>query len=129
VSVPPTVLVVEDDADVRDVVLLVLNLNGFDARGAADGAEAWQRLSDGLRPNVVLLDLRMPNMDGADLARRIQGHGELHATPLVVMSGEIHGRQEAADLGVHAFLEKPVGMHDLLETIRRSLPRPATGAT
>jgi two-component system response regulator FixJ len=119
----PPVFLVEDDAAVRDALLLLLRAEGFQARGFATGSDFLERLpADPVA--CVVTDLRMPGIDGAEVVRRIiEKHGE--AWPVVVITG--HGDiASAVDLmktGVVDFIEKPFEPHRLLETVKGCVDR------
>ena len=80
------VLVVEDDAALREIYAGALRGYGHDVRTAADGAEALQRLENGWAPCVVFLDLRMPGMDGWELSRRLRDDERWKDLPVVVVA-------------------------------------------
>jgi chemosensory pili system protein ChpA (sensor histidine kinase/response regulator) len=82
------VLVVDDDASVRDLFADVLEETGHRVAFARDGIEALARLRDGELPCVVLSDLRMPRMDGFELARAIADDAQLSSVPVVVLTGD-----------------------------------------
>jgi CheY-like chemotaxis protein len=113
------VLIVDDDADFREALALVLNLEGFQTAGAEDGAKALHFLGEGLRPDLILLDLRMPNVDGATFLRQLHAEGNGATPPVVVLSGEAKGQEESSALGAEGFLPKPVEMAELFATVHR----------
>src|SRR5690242_4197641 len=84
----PVVLVVDDNDDARDLVVHWIEANGFRAVGASDGLEAVACLSRGLRPVLIVLDLRMPRMNGWEFLRWLKRQSELSAVPVVVTSAE-----------------------------------------
>jgi response regulator NasT len=105
-EVPPRVLVVDDDDEVRETLAEMLRAYGFDVVGdAADGSEVAP-LAERLSPDVVLMDLRMPNTDGITAARQI--HRRLPNLPVVILSAyDDPGLREAgADAGVYCYLIK-----------------------
>lgn len=83
-----SILVVDDEPDVRDLFVDALEEAGHHVELAADGAQALTRLRDGAAPCVVLSDLRMPRMDGFELSRAVGRDPELAAIPVVVMTGD-----------------------------------------
>ncbi len=113
------ILVVDDDVDIVEMITLLLDLHGYRALGESSATTALRRLQEGLRPALMLVDLRMPGLDGAELIRAVHGDAALARTPIAILSGEIHCRQEAVSLGVEACLTKPVELEDLLATARR----------
>jgi CheY-like chemotaxis protein len=119
------VLVVDDDAAFRELVsdLLVVDV-GVDVAVATDGADALTQMR-GLRPALVLLDLRMPNIDGFEFCRRVQADPALAGTPVVVITawGDAEEmRSKASEAGCAGFLAKPFGLEELLSVVSRWLP-------
>jgi two-component system response regulator MprA len=125
-SPSPNVLIVEDDDDIRDMVDLLLTSRGYRVANAADGVEALALMEDGLNPDLILLDLMMPRMDGEELVRQLRVAGRLDGIPLVVMSGHHSVHDKARELAAAASLPKPVELTTLLETVAR-LIRPRSG--
>ncbi|MFT3766396.1 MAG: response regulator [Minicystis sp.] len=112
------VLVVEDDTDVREILVEILEEHGYHATPAANGLEALQRLRDeGMRPRLILLDLMMPIMDGRTFRREQRRDPALADIPVVVLSAylDVHGLVE--DMAVQRFLEKPVDLDQLLRVV------------
>lgn len=115
------VLLAEDDPDVRDGLRATLELTGYRVVTANNGAEALEYLRHGAHPSLVILDLRMPIMDGWAFLRERNSDPELRALPVIVLTGElgIEARLEAA----HAsYLKKPVRPERLIEIIERAVP-------
>ncbi len=112
------VLVIEDDADVREALRPLLETAGHQVTESVDGAEAMARLRGGLRPSMILLDLMMPNMDGWQFMDAIRGIPALRDVPIVVVSayGSAAGVRGA---GAADYVRKPVEPDQLLETIDR----------
>jgi CheY-like chemotaxis protein len=112
-----TVLVVEDDDDLRDVVLQTLERNGFSVAGVRDGQEALDWLAKEPLPNLILLDLMMPRMSGWEFRRRQLADARFAGVPVVVMTAT-HTLDEAA---IHAddILRKPLSFAALVKTIKR----------
>ena len=111
------VLIVEDDAELRDMMAQLLTLEGFAATAVANGREALEYLGRGNRPDIILLDLMMPVMDGWEFRRKQQSDPALAAVPVVVLSALDHRR--AAEVDAVAFLKKPLDFDRLLELVRR----------
>ena len=114
-----TVLVVEDDSDLRGAMLDVLESSGFDAVMAANGREALEALHDRCEPALILLDLKMPVMDGFEFRRRLLDSPGLSAIPVVVVSGDSKARNQARGLGSAPSLMKPFGVEDLLRIVSK----------
>jgi len=110
------VLIVEDDADLREMMAQLLTLEGFKATTVANGREALQYLGNGAKPEVILLDLMMPVMDGWEFRRRQQADPQMSRVPVIVLSALDQGR--ATGLAPNAFLKKPLDFDRLLELVR-----------
>lgn len=119
----PTVLVVDDDADVRASLAEALADAGFRPLQAENGREALRRLEDGARPDVILLDLMMPVMDGWALREALLAAPALASIPVVVFTAHGITPEQAAPLRAQALLRKPVGLQQLLDTLARVLGR------
>lgn len=113
-----TVLVVDDDYDLRETLRDVLEDEGYLVQTAANGQEALDCLHDGSAPEVVLLDLMMPVMDGWHFLDELQRDSALADIPVVVMSAS---QDRGRGLGNTAFLSKPLDYHTLVATVARSL--------
>lgn len=111
------ILIVEDDADLREMMAQFLTLEGYRAEAVANGRDALEYLHRGGRPDVILLDLMMPVMDGWEFRRRQREDPALASLPVVVLSALDQAR--AVDLGGTAFLKKPLDFDRLLELVRQ----------
>ena len=114
------VLVVEDDPDVREVVLEYFELMGVAAVGAENGRAALEVLGRGLIPSVVLTDLAMPDMDGVSLIRALRQSPAYARVPVVVASAM--GSRGLAGLDVHAVFGRPVEVQRLVAELRTLAP-------
>ena len=117
-SAVPTVMVVDDSVTVRKVAGRFLERQGFNVITARDGVEAMELLQD-QRPDVMLLDIEMPRMDGFEVARRVKGNEDLNHIPIIMITsrtGEKH-RERAMALGVEQYLGKPYQEDVLLASI------------
>ncbi len=110
------VLIVEDDADLRDMMAQLLSLEGLNAVTVANGREALEYLQSADRPDVILLDLMMPVMDGWEFRRRQQADPAVSGVPVIVLSALDPSR--AADVNANAFLKKPLDFDRLLALVR-----------
>jgi len=118
---PSTVLVVDDDPDILEALSEILEAEGFEIRRARNGKEALERLEPDA-PQLILLDLMMPVMDGWEFAQRMrQRPPEIARIPIIVLSADRNVGSKAADLGAVGHLAKPFELNDLLELVRRSL--------
>lgn len=124
---PRLVMVVDDDADVRDAIADVVNDNGYQTMIAANGKEAIEQLrGTAVRPCVILLDVMMPIMDGWEFRAELSADPELGAIPVVVLTAhanmdEVVRRMQAVDC-----LKKPFELSQLLSTIDRLCSRRGT---
>src|SRR5262249_26517229 len=109
----PVVLVVDDNDDVRDMVVAWIEVHGFKTAAAANGLEALACLSQGLRPTLIVLDLRMPGMNGWDVLRWLKTQGELRAIPVAITSAE-----DERPVGGTYFLRKPIDFDVLIRIVR-----------
>jgi len=117
----PFVLVVDDEPDIRELVSEILVDEGYQVVTAENGGEARQALRD-RRPDLILLDIWMPDIDGISLLKEWAAAGELPC-PVIMMSGHgtVETAVEATRLGAYDFLEKPLSLAKLLLTVERAL--------
>ncbi|MEK6322048.1 MAG: response regulator transcription factor [Acidobacteriota bacterium] len=115
------ILIVDDEPQITRVLRRSLTSHGYDVRSAADGESALETFAD-WRPDLVVTDLSMPNVNGIELCRRLR---KLSAVPIVVLSvkGEEKTKVEALDAGADDYVTKPFGMDELLARIRAALRR------
>ena len=115
------VLVVDDDADIRSALRNVLELQGYHVAVAANGREAWEWLQSTPLPALVLLDLMMPVMDGAELLGRVRADTRLWSLPVVVISA-FRSLAEPVTAESQGFLAKPFDVEQLLDLASRFCP-------
>jgi CheY-like chemotaxis protein len=112
-----TVLVVDDDRGVRELLTRSLSFEGFDVMEAANGQDALTQLRTGRRPGVIVLDLRMPVMDGWAFRVAQRADPRIARIPVVILSGaDAHRFQEIEAV---AALEKPVSLSQLADCLHR----------
>jgi CheY-like chemotaxis protein len=120
----PTILVVDDEDDIRRLLRRVLSENGYDVIEAEKGLEALQSVRAHV-PDLILLDAMLPEVHGFDICRRIKGSKRYGHIPIIMVSAIYRGWRFAEDLkesyGVDAFLEKPFKIGDVLNLVQRSL--------
>jgi CheY-like chemotaxis protein len=121
-----SVLVIEDDPDMRGLLVLMLEEQGHIVRSAANG-RAGLDAAHAVRPDVILLDMKMPVMDGWEFARRYRAGGGA-PSPIVVMTAAEDPRKPAQDIGAAGWLGKPVELEDLFDTVRRVAEQPPVPA-
>jgi len=112
------VLVVDDEADVRRFLTAVLEQRGYETLTAADGREAFE-IAQREKPDLVILDLMMPNQSGTDFYRRLTKDKELSDTPIIVVSG-LAGRHLALKEPVAVF-DKPIDPDEFGAAVERAL--------
>ena len=122
-----SVLVVEDDADLAALVEMIVSDAGYAVRAARDGAEALARVEEEM-PGLVLLDMRMPVMNGWEFAREFRARWG-RAAPIVVVTAAEDARLRAQEVGADAWLEKPFEIEEVLAMVHRFLDRPAPDQT
>src|SRR5580765_8493466 len=117
------VLVVDDETQITRVLQMVLASQGYDVKTSPDGRSALSTFTE-WRPHLVLTDLCMPHMDGAELCRRIRAGSQVPIVVLSVKAAE-RAKVEALDAGADDYLTKPFGADELLARARAGLRRTA----
>jgi CheY-like chemotaxis protein len=122
----PLCLIVEDHGDTREGYAEYLAGCGLDVRMAASAAEFWAVLEQAV-PDVILMDLRLPEVDGWTLTRQARQDPRTARVPIVVVSGSVReeDRLQALDSGADVFLAKPCDLDEIVSHIQRLLRRPA----
>jgi CheY-like chemotaxis protein len=118
----PTILVVDDSSLVRDVTSSILRGAGFEVIEGATGADALRLASR--RPELIVLDVHLPDLDGREVCRQIKAHPATAAIPVLHLSGtfrEVEDRVRGLELGADGYLTKPVGKAELLATVNALL--------
>jgi CheY-like chemotaxis protein len=110
------VLIVEDDADLREMMAQLLTLEGYGTATASNGREALRLLHEAEVPKVILLDLMMPVMDGWEFRRQQRADPSIAELPVIVLSALDPNR--ASNLAASAFLKKPLDFDRLLQLVR-----------
>jgi DNA-binding response OmpR family regulator len=110
------VLVVDDDPELRDLLSLTLRLDGHSVSTAVHGGDALAQLPV-VRPSVILLDLMMPVMDGAEFCRRVREDASFASTPILCMSAKHSAKSEATALGIPCIV-KPFELEEITRTVR-----------
>jgi DNA-binding response OmpR family regulator len=123
-----TILVIDDEAGVRDFFTRALELSGFGAVGTPTAEGALRLLADGLVPDAMILDLLMPGMGGLGFMRELELDRRYRTIPIAIVTGHIAISEEVRDtatglgIGIH---HKPVTLEELLDLTRGLLQRPA----
>ena len=115
---------VEDDASIRDIEVYALNSTGFEAEGFADGAAFWAALGKA-RPELVVLDVMLPEIDGIELLRRMKADAALREIPVIMATakGAEYDKIQGLDLGADDYLAKPFGVMELVSRVKAVLRR------
>ncbi|MGL5930941.1 MAG: response regulator transcription factor, partial [Dermatophilaceae bacterium] len=115
------VLVVDDDATIRRTLRINLRARGYDVEEVGTGADALETVADA-PPDLIVLDLGLPDVDGVEVLRRIRATSRL---PVVVLSArhESDDKVEALDEGADDYVTKPFGMDELMARVRSALRR------
>ena len=116
---------VEDDASIRDIEVYALQSTGFQARGFEDGTEFWKALQGAELPELVVLDVMLPGIDGIELLRRMRADSRLAELPVVMATarGAEYDKIHGLDLGADYYLTKPFGVMELVSCVKAVLRR------
>jgi len=113
------ILIVEDDDDLRDLLVMMLEEEGFQVQAARHGQEALERVGEQM-PDLILLDMKMPVMDGWTFALEFGvRHGR--SIPIVVMTAAEHAARRAQEIGAAGWVSKPFQYAELLRILRSHL--------
>lgn len=118
---------VEDDASIRDIEVYALRSTGFEAEGFADGTSFWEALKS-QQPELVVLDVMLPGIDGLELLRRMRADSRLAGIPIVMATakGAEYDKIRGLDLGADYYLVKPFGVMELVSCVKAVLRRCGT---
>jgi excisionase family DNA binding protein len=118
----PLVLIVDDDPGVRRHVRVSLEAEGYSVREAGDAAEGMAVLEEE-KPDLILLDVMMPQVDGWEMLRQVQERHGAGAIPVIMFSGRTdEGAEEAESRGAQGFIGKPFDAEQLVESTKALLP-------
>ena len=113
------VLIVDDDRELIEALAIAIEIAGCEASTATSAFEALGKLQRGLRPCLMLIDIRMPGMSGWEFWDRMRRDARLAHVPVVVLSGDPPDPRDVEEIGIRAVLPKPVAIGTVLETITR----------
>lgn len=115
---------VEDDAAIRDIELYALGSTGFEARGFEDGTAFWATLQTE-KPDLVVLDVMLPGLDGVELLKKIRTDSRLADLPIIMATakGAEYDKVQSLDLGADDYIVKPFGIMELISRIKAVLRR------
>ncbi|MDR0707088.1 MAG: response regulator transcription factor [Treponema sp.] len=127
------IFVVEDDDNIRELLIYALTQSGFDVSGYADGRLFYQALqaalqaagSDTKTPDLILLDIMLPGEDGISLLKKVRGSGKMEKIPIIMLTakGAEHDRVKGLDLGADDYITKPFSVVEVVARIRAVLRR------
>jgi excisionase family DNA binding protein len=119
----PLVLVVDDDPQVREIVRVNLEIEGYAVVEAGDADEGLKAV-EADAPDLILLDVMMPQVDGWEMLRRVQERHGIGSIPVVMFSGQLEGaaQHEAAERGAQGFVGKPFDLRALIEQTKQIVP-------
>lgn len=114
------VLIVDDDPQLREFIRVNLEMEGYEVREAASAGEGLAALDEG-SPDLILLDVLMPGVDGWEMLRRVQERHGVESIPVIMYSGMVEDGERAEERGAQAFIGKPFDPRRLLEATRQLL--------
>lgn len=115
---------VEDDASIRDIEIYALNSAGFETRGFEDGSLCWEALKTE-KPELVLLDVMLPGMDGIEILSKMKASAELKTVPVIMATakGQEYDRIKGLDLGADDYIVKPFSVLEMVSRVKAVLRR------
>ena len=122
------ILVVDDERAVRESLRRALELEGYEIELAADGREALERLESESQPDVLVLDVLMPGVDGLEVCRRLRRSGSRLPVLMLTARDAVENRVAGLDAGADDYVTKPFALEELLARIRALLRRTTNGA-
>lgn len=112
------ILIIEDDANIRDVMKMALEFDGYSVATAKDGKEGLRELAENPHPDLILLDLMMPIMNGWEFVEAKKSDPTIKAIPVVVVSAY---SEKAKIIECKAFVEKPLELETLLKAVKENI--------
>ena len=117
-----SILLVDDDPALRGLLRQMLELGGYIVHEAEDGLDALKKLEN-IDPDVLVLDVMMPNMDGVTLCKKMRSDVNTMNIPIIMLSGKTQDKavQEGLDAGANKYLKKPISFTDLISHVKEVL--------
>ena len=117
-----TILVVEDDHDVNDLVCDALDEAGYNVHSAFDGDEAMNACSE-MRPDVILMDIILPDRDGIELCRALSQNEDTRSIPVIMLTGkqDLSSKLSSYIAGARRYITKPFAVDDLIYQVQRTI--------
>ncbi|MBK7897142.1 MAG: response regulator [Candidatus Promineifilaceae bacterium] len=121
-----SILLVDDEPNLRELLRHMLEIGGYEVVEAEDGLDALDRLAE-RTPDLMILDVMMPYLDGVSLCKQLRASAEFASLPIVMLSGKTQYRavQEGLAAGANRYLCKPITVDELIQTVREVLSAPA----
>jgi len=121
-DLPKKILIVEDNRDSRELVVKILKNKGYQTLEAIDGEEALEK-AVAERPDLILLDISIPKIDGFEVCRRLKSQEEFKDIPIVALTAHaMRGdREKALEVGCEGYISKPINVRELPEQVRSFL--------
>ncbi len=124
------VLIVENETEIQDVLCSILELADCrcEVERAANGAIALEKLTEateGTAPDLIFLDLMMPEMSGVTFVRELRKRELFLNTPIIVISGDMHVREQVSKLGMDVFIGKPFSVNEVLDVVNALIGEPS----
>ena len=118
------ILIIDDSETMIMSIKSILEMGGFEVETAGDGAEGLSKLKSGSKPDLIITDINMPNMDGLELIKNVRAQSGFNFTPILTLTTESDTakREEAKKLGATGWIVKPVTGPDLIKVIKQVLP-------
>jgi len=113
------ILVIEDDNSIRELLVELLQSEGYEVSSAVNGLEGLKSLEKNKKPDLILIDLMMPVMDGYSFRSEQMKHPVWSKIPVVVMSAEANAKEKMKNFNITAFLSKPVELDTILKTVEK----------
>jgi len=129
VNKQPRLLVVEDEEDILDLLLMTFTAEGFDVQGAEDGLTGLERCLS-FRPDLLILDLMLPRLDGLELCRRLREDGRFRQLPIIMLTAKAEeaDRLKGFETGADDYVVKPFSFKELVLRVKALLRRSRLGA-
>jgi two-component system OmpR family response regulator len=125
-SISPSVLIVDDNQDIRELVSQLLEAEGYSASSAVDGEDMWQVMSK-KKPDIILLDVMLPGTDGFELCRQLCADQNMPPVIMLTAKDEEIDRVVGLELGADDYIVKPFGRRELIARIKAVLRRVKSG--
>ncbi len=118
------ILIADDEIHIRTLLKITLEMEGYEVAMAADGQEALDRIDDQV-PDLILLDIKMPNMNGWQVCEKLKSDEKTRNIPIIMVTafGQKEARQRSLDLGADEFFPKPFETPALLEVVKKLINR------